>query len=197
MEAAPRPRGRPSRRADLLATAMRVLVERGIRDMTLEEVSAAAGLTRGAIYWHFVSKERLVEETLAATRLPLEGLQRLSEEDPCLTLARALGDSLSAEPSRRFCQMLVLNAGDPMARARGARIHRAVTRFMNRHCMPGDSRPCDGTAVLRGHRQSRLRLGQALLLGLLVQCSLSRQGGAPDPAKVAAALRKLLGTART
>ncbi|PIM50928.1 hypothetical protein CS062_22395 [Roseateles chitinivorans] len=118
---APAPRGRPSRRSMLLSTAIRVLQERGIRNMTLEEVCAASGVSRGAVYWHFRSKEVLVEESLAATTLPLEQLRRESWEDPCATLARGHGLRDPGAPARPLRDAAVQRVGAGRAGADGAR----------------------------------------------------------------------------
>lgn len=46
-------------RAKLLATARRWFTERGYADTVMDELTAAAGLTRGALYHHFGNKEGL------------------------------------------------------------------------------------------------------------------------------------------
>ena len=43
----------------LLDAAERVFRERGVAGSTLAEVAAAAGVTRGAVYWHFHDKADL------------------------------------------------------------------------------------------------------------------------------------------
>jgi AcrR family transcriptional regulator len=56
-------RRRPPRsdtRAKVLAAAARVFAERGFAGASLDDVAAAAGLTKGAIYSSFASKEELV-----------------------------------------------------------------------------------------------------------------------------------------
>ena len=40
-------------RNTILDTAERVFSERGVSHTTLADIAAAAGVTRGAIYWHF------------------------------------------------------------------------------------------------------------------------------------------------
>ena len=40
-------------RQSILAAAERVFYEKGVSNATMEEVASAAGVTRGAIYWHF------------------------------------------------------------------------------------------------------------------------------------------------
>lgn len=48
----------------LLETAFRVFGERGYRAVRLEEVAEAAGMTKGAIYYYFDSKEDLLRRAL-------------------------------------------------------------------------------------------------------------------------------------
>lgn len=45
----------------LLNIALRTLVKEGFENVTLEKVAAKAGVTRGAIYWHFNNKEDLLD----------------------------------------------------------------------------------------------------------------------------------------
>src|SRR3954471_15802841 len=61
---APRLDGRRSEvrgtaRVQLLDAAERVLAERGYRGASVDAVVAEAGLTKGAFYWNFGSKEEL------------------------------------------------------------------------------------------------------------------------------------------
>lgn len=44
-------------RMTILDAAERVFCERGVAQATLEQVARAAGVTRGAFYWHFKDKE--------------------------------------------------------------------------------------------------------------------------------------------
>lgn len=50
--------------AALLEAAFRVFAVRGYRASRLEEVAAEAGLTKGAIYYHFDSKEELLRRAV-------------------------------------------------------------------------------------------------------------------------------------
>src|SRR5471032_3397743 len=47
-------------RATLLATARKVLSERGYADTSMDDLTAQAGLTRGALYHHFGDKKGLL-----------------------------------------------------------------------------------------------------------------------------------------
>jgi len=46
-------------RQDILAAARKVFARQGVTRTTFEEIAAAAGVTRGAIYWHFTDKTEL------------------------------------------------------------------------------------------------------------------------------------------
>lgn len=64
-------------RLRLLGAAEKVFAERGIQGAALEEVAAEAGLTKGAVYSNFASKEDLV---LAVMRHRLEEAARSQAE---------------------------------------------------------------------------------------------------------------------
>jgi len=49
-------------RADIVDAAIRVFMERGVSGSTLEQIAEAAGVTRGAIYWHFKNKLEIFRE---------------------------------------------------------------------------------------------------------------------------------------
>ena len=51
-------------RERVLAGALRLFSERGFAQVTIDEVMAHAGLTRGAFYAHFTSKEHLYAEAI-------------------------------------------------------------------------------------------------------------------------------------
>ncbi|OZI36222.1 TetR family transcriptional regulator [Bordetella genomosp. 1] len=52
-------------RATLLATARRFFAERGYADTSMDELTAHAGLTRGALYHHFGDKQGLLAAVVA------------------------------------------------------------------------------------------------------------------------------------
>jgi AcrR family transcriptional regulator len=54
-----RSEARGTARTELLDAAERVLAERGYRGASVDRVVAEAGLTKGAFYWNFASKEEL------------------------------------------------------------------------------------------------------------------------------------------
>lgn len=59
-------------RSLLLDTAELVFNEKGVSRTSLNEIAEAAGLTRGAIYWHFKNKADLFDAMMARVTLPME-----------------------------------------------------------------------------------------------------------------------------
>lgn len=57
-------------RFSILAAAEKLFFEKGVANGTLDEIATAAGVTRGAIYWHFSSKSDLFLELYNAAQLP-------------------------------------------------------------------------------------------------------------------------------
>jgi TetR/AcrR family transcriptional repressor of nem operon len=67
-------------RAALLAAAGRLFRKKGFEGVSIAEIAAAAGLTHGAFYTHFASKEALCAETVAtAIRQSIERFKRIGD----------------------------------------------------------------------------------------------------------------------
>lgn len=92
----------------ILDTAEVVFHERGVSRSTLNDIAQAAGLTRGAIYWHFKDKADLFNAMMQRVILPLEEAALRSDdaelEDP---LAYMRGN---------FTHALRLTVNDPQVR---------------------------------------------------------------------------------
>ena len=58
----------------LLDAAEAVFSEKGVTNTTLNDVATAAGMTRGAIYWHFKDKNALFHAMCDRAFLPMESL---------------------------------------------------------------------------------------------------------------------------
>ncbi len=61
-------------REQLLDAAEKVFRERGVTRTSLAEVATAAGLTRGAVYWHFKDKAALFTAMCERATLPLDAM---------------------------------------------------------------------------------------------------------------------------
>jgi TetR/AcrR family acrAB operon transcriptional repressor len=59
-------------RSHILDTAELVFERRGVSGTSLHEIAKAAGLTRGAIYWHFTDKADLFNAMIERATMPLE-----------------------------------------------------------------------------------------------------------------------------
>ncbi|KAA0011155.1 TetR family transcriptional regulator [Billgrantia pellis] len=70
-------------REALLDAAEAIFLERGVARTSLEQIARQAGMTRGAVYWHFRNKADLFQAMLQRVRMPF---QELVEEigDPSL-----------------------------------------------------------------------------------------------------------------
>ena len=60
-------------RDNILDAAEKLFVEQGVSRTTLQHIATAAGVTRGAIYWHFDDKGALFNAMMERATLPLEG----------------------------------------------------------------------------------------------------------------------------
>lgn len=104
-------------RNTILDAAEKVFYKHGVTRTSLEQVARAAGVTRGAVYWHFKDKIELCEAMLQRVFLPQEDVL----------------DRLAAEPSRTplddlkkaCCNALRLMATDK-------RRHRVASILTNR-----------------------------------------------------------------
>jgi len=74
----------------ILDTAEEVFREQGVSSTSLADIADAAGVTRGAIYWHFRNKGDLFAAMLDRVALPMEEMIRraadASTEDPLSSL---------------------------------------------------------------------------------------------------------------
>src|SRR4029453_9780766 len=69
-------------REALLDAALGVFRDRGVAHTSLEEVAASAGVTRGAVYWHFKDKADLSPALGKRVRLPMETMVVFAGETP-------------------------------------------------------------------------------------------------------------------
>lgn len=96
-------------RLQIIEAARREFHTRGVARTTLEQIAAAAGVTRGAVYWHFRNKEDLFLAMRQNVFLPMvdgfnEALLSAHAGDPLLGIELSLLeviDVLAAEPAVR------------------------------------------------------------------------------------------------
>lgn len=92
----------------ILDAAEHLFSERGVSRTSLEDIAHAAGVTRGAIYWHFRDKRDLFCAMVNRVTLPMEAMVERSSgesvEDPIASLRACAVNALRA------------TAGDPRVR---------------------------------------------------------------------------------
>jgi TetR/AcrR family transcriptional regulator, acrAB operon repressor len=94
-------------RDHILDTAERVFLKAGVSRASLESIAEAAGVTRGAIYWHFKNKADLFEAMMQRVSLPMEGMAASVDDDVEDPLAYVRGCAL---------RVLAHVTGDPQSR---------------------------------------------------------------------------------
>jgi len=67
-------------RNSILDAAERVFFEKGVSRTSLADIAQAAGVTRGAIYWHFAHKGDLFTEMFDRVLLPLDELKAAAQD---------------------------------------------------------------------------------------------------------------------
>ncbi|MEY9852028.1 AcrR family transcriptional regulator [Leifsonia sp. EB41] len=104
-----RPKKQDERRADLIEAALSAVGERGLRSLSLADVAAKAGLTRGAILYYYEDLDQLLVEAHRA------GLERFCDHrdavvagipEPQLQLAAAIREGLPSGPDDALMRLL-------------------------------------------------------------------------------------------
>jgi AcrR family transcriptional regulator len=91
------PRKGDIREQEILDAAENLLAKRGYQDMTVNEIAEAAGITRGALYFYFASKQAVVTALVARTVQELRDKSGAVHEDtapPESVIATALDQTL-------------------------------------------------------------------------------------------------------
>jgi TetR/AcrR family acrAB operon transcriptional repressor len=140
-------------RRQILEAAEQAFFERGVSRTTLADIAALAGVTRGAIYWHFSNKADLVQAMLDSLHEPLEEMARASESaDEILFHKFEFTDEMC--DMRRQRQFIWLDANE--------RIALALNNASRQGQLPADLNPHRGAICL--HAYIHGILGQWLLV---------------------------------
>jgi AcrR family transcriptional regulator len=87
-------------REDLLGAAAEVFSERGFKDASVDEIAARAGYSKGALYWHFGSKDELFFALIdASVDAPAHEMIELFQSAPP-------EQDMAPEGSRRFVKLV-------------------------------------------------------------------------------------------
>ena len=140
-------------REALLDAAEEVFLDKGVARTSLEQIARHAGMTRGAVYWHFRNKADLFQAMLNRVRMPF---QELVEE---------IGDPGLAEAPLEAIRLACLSGFERLERPRYRRVHAILIH----HCeVFGDIDPLamqnemaeESCGALRDYLQCAARLGQ-------------------------------------
>lgn len=131
METEPHPKFRRRSRDrpdEILDAALRLFTERGFAATKVEDVAAAAGLSKGTVYLYFSSKEALLEALVHRAVGPVAELAaaRLSnrEEHPRATIERLMREVASAMAEDRVVAVPLLVLREAPALPRIAEVYR-------------------------------------------------------------------------
>lgn len=167
-------------RCAILAAAETLFLEKGVAHTSLEHIARHAGVTRGAVYWHFANKADLFNAMLNQVRLPPEQLaERMRgcpEHDPLMTL-RGLCieaiENLAREPQKQRIFTILLRRCEFTAELREAEERQEA--FINLFIALCEQQFSTPSVRLRLHAGLTPRLAartvHALLIGLFYDWS--------------------------
>ena len=144
-------------RDSILDAAEKLFAEQGVSRTTLQHIASEAGVTRGAIYWHFLDKGALLQAMMERAKMPLEEAMLLLDANEGGDPVQDLRDYVMT--------VLRVTASDPKAR----RVFEIVTLKMEF--------VADAVVMREGRREKQLiwmqrvetRLAQAKALGRVRQ----------------------------
>ena len=115
-----KPAGRPLTPDDWARVALGAIARGGVEAVAVEPLAAELGATKGSFYWHFESRETLVEVALREwERLGVDAvIEALAgEPDPAARLRKLFATALDMAPSDRAIEIALLAKVDhPVAR---------------------------------------------------------------------------------
>lgn len=140
----------------ILDTAEQVFQRRGVSRTSLQEIAQEAGLTRGAIYWHFQNKGDVFNAMMERVTLPLEAnFKDQDQGDPLAQLrksvAKAFEKTVHDPQVRRVFEVatLLVEYVDDMAKVRERHIAERT------ECM-GDMEGLFAQAMAQGRLSQRM-----------------------------------------
>lgn len=146
-------------RNQLLDAAARLFCEQGVASSSLHEIAEAAGLTRGAIYWHFENKGDLLTALWERVALPMQqAFDEVAQQQAMDPLARI---------QRKACWVAeCIETNEP--------VRMLMTILMLR---------CEFTQELESTREHFLRVRENCLTQMAEEVRFAMQAGQLDPAQ--------------
>jgi AcrR family transcriptional regulator len=173
---------RPLERPDEIAqAALKLFCAKGYNSTTIDDIAAEAGITKGAVYHHFDSKEALLERAMTtffdhALRQATTDVSKLPASDPVTRVHAVLSAAFDLWISTEFASVFCLVFGE---------VGKAVPWLREHFLKHGPLRGWDAlAAVLRdGQQQGIFRsdvnadvLARAMASALGMQCILLSAG---------------------
>ena len=72
----------------ILETAMKLFIEKGYEQTTLQDIADAIGMTRGAIYHHFKDKAEMVDAVMGCMFYKTVPFQKINEDQAISALEK-------------------------------------------------------------------------------------------------------------
>lgn len=182
-------------RQKIIKAGASVFCRDGITGATLEAIAREAGVTRGAIYWHFNGKQGLLQALLNEQPLPFERAlpPGVGFADGWELLCQALEETISDDISRRLSRIMLHKServvgGDPVA----SRLQQIRSSFIEQ------LRVLLSNAMAGGELASDLKIDlvcgvfQSCISGLLFDCLQESVACSEQPSAMLDTLRHLL-----
>ena len=100
--------GAPDSRTQLIDATLRIILERGIDAVRVDDIVAEVGVTKGSLYWHFEDRQGLIKAAIA------EQINRFSAET-ITAMSEAIATSASKDD---YIARLIPFIVDPFDRAK-------------------------------------------------------------------------------
>lgn len=122
-------------RAQIIDAAELCFFKKGVSHTSLADIAKSAGVTRGAIYWHFENKDEIFDALLSRARTPFQHLESASldneEPDPLGRLRALLTEvfrQAELDPSTRRINEIVFHKCEYTDRMCDLREHMRILR---------------------------------------------------------------------
>lgn len=178
-------RRKDARPAEIVAAALEVFAEKGFAAARLDDIAARAGVSKGALYLYFETKQHLFEAVVREAVLPnIEAVEQVakSADIPFATLARMLvtrvAEFAGARPLGAVAKMVIAESRNFPDLARVwhdqvvSRALGVLTGVIERAQARGEVRPGDA-------RYHAFSIVGPMLMGVIWREVLQPAGGAP------------------
>lgn len=184
-------------RKRILDAAGEIFSRDGIAKTTLEQIARQAGVTRGAIYWHFRGKQDLLQTLFDGQKLPLERALAtdIDLDSGWQLLRKVLIETVSGDAPRRLSEIMIYQGA---CATDSAAVHQRLLQA--RACLMGQLEVLLRSAVAREELSSALDIPavmeffQVCITGLLYECL---QNSGDQVQAISSALDTLLSVVKT